>query len=292
MHVETLKMFCDLVETQSIARAAERSFVTQSAISWQMRTLEDKFGYQLLVRRTHEISLTTAGEVFYRECKNVLAGYDALREEMRRGGAACSTVKVASVYTVGLYELPPKMREYMKKFPAAKIDLEYSRPAQVVRDVQSRTVDVGVIAFPEQRRGLTIVPMTAGRMVLICPPVHELAERRRIKVEELTGRDFVLFERHMPTRKATDKILKSYGVEICQTAEFANIKTIKSSVEAGFGLAIVPHSSVMEEKRQKTLSVIEFAEKDWIHPVGVIYRKDETLSPAAKKFVRLLGSGS
>ncbi|MBA3631975.1 MAG: LysR family transcriptional regulator [Acidobacteria bacterium] len=293
MHIETLKVFCDLVEMQSFSFAAERNFVTQSAVSQQIRTLEDKFKRRLLerVRGRREVRLTPAGEVFYRECRNVLASYAQLNESMSGlVGKISGTVKVATVYSVGLHELPPKVREFMTKFPSAKIDLEYSRTTRVVRDVLNGTVELGVVAFPEQKRGLTIVPMASDRLVLICPPEHEFAERTKIKVTELQGRDFVLFERDVPTRKATDKILKSYGVDVRKVAEFDNIETIKRSVEVGFGLAIVPHPSVMDEERNNQLAVAELAEKDWIRPVGVVYRTDRTLSVAAKKFVKLLES--
>ncbi len=291
MHIETLKVFCDLVEMQSFSLAAERNFVTQSAVSQQIRTLEEKFKRRLLerVRGRREVRLTPEGDVFYRECKNVLQCYDQMRESMSGlVGKISGTVKVATVYSVGLHELPPKVREFMSKFPAAKIDLEYSRTTRVVRDVLSGAVELGVVAFPEPRRGLTIVPMASDRLVLICAPDHEFAEREEIKVTELQGRDFVLFERDIPTRKATDKILKSYGVEVRKVAEFDNIETIKRSVEVGFGLAIVPHPSVIDEERSNQLAVIEFHEKDWIRPVGVVYRTDRTLSIAAKKFVQLL----
>jgi len=291
MHIETLKVFCDLVDMQSFSLAAERNFITQSAVSQQIRTLEDKFKRRLLerVRGRREVKLTAAGEVFYRECKNVLASFDQLNENMRGlVGKISGTVKVATVYSVGLHELPPKVREFMSKFPAAKIDLEYSRTTRVMRDVMSGTVELGVVSFPEAKRGLTIVPMASDRLVLICPPGHEFAEREQMKVTELKGQDFVLFERDIPTRKATDKILKSYGVEIRKVAEFDNVETIKRSVEVGFGLAIVPQPSVIDEEKNNQLRIIELAEKDWIRPVGVVYRTDRTLSIAAKKFVQLL----
>lgn len=291
MHIETLKVFCDLVEMQSFSLAAERNFVTQSAVSQQIRTLEEKFKRRLLerVRGRREIRLTPAGEVFYRESKNVLECYDQLQESMRSlVGKIGGVVKVATVYSVGLHELPPKVREFMSKFPAAKIDLEYSRTTRVVRDVLDGTVELGIVSFPEQRRGLTVVPMQSDRLVLICPPDHEFAEREQIKAKELNGRDFVLFERDIPTRKATDKILKANGVEVRKVAEFDNIETIKRAVEVGFGLAIVPHPAVRDEKKNGQLAVVELAEKDWVRPVGVIYRSDRNLSLAAKKFVQLL----
>ncbi len=291
MHVETLKVFCDLVDLESFSLAAERNFVTQSAVSQQIRTLEEKFKRRLLerVRGRREVKLTPAGEVFYRESKLVLASYDQLREALRGlVGKIGGTVKVATVYSVGLHELPAKVREFMTKFPSAKIDLEYSRTTRVVRDVLNGTVELGVIAFPEPRRGIKIVEMPNNRLVLIAPPGHKFASRKKVKVQDLNGEDFVLFERDVPTRKATDKILKAKGVEVRKVAEFDNIETIKRAVEVGFGLAIVPQPAVSDDARNGRLVVIDLAEKYWVRPIGVIYRSDRTLSLAARKFVELL----
>lgn len=293
MHIETLKVFCDLVDLQSFSLAAERNFVTQSAVSQQIRTLEEKFKRRLLerVRGRREVKLTPAGDLFYKECKNVLAAYEQLNESLRGlVGKIGGTVKVATVYSVGLHELPTKVGEFMSKFPAAKIDLEYSRTTKVVRDVLNGTVELGVLAFPEPRRGLTIVQMPAHRLVLICPPEHKFAKRAQIKTKDLNGLDFVLFERDTPTRKATDRILKAHGVEVKKVAEFDNIETIKRAVEVGFGLAILPQPSVIDEGRSGQLAIVNLAEKEWTRPVGLIYRSDRTLSLAAKKFVHLLES--
>lgn len=291
MHIETLKVFCDLVDLESFSLAAERNFVTQSAVSQQIRTLEDKFKRRLLerIRGRREVKLTPAGEVFYRESKNVLAAFDQLEENLRGVvGKIGGTVKVATVYSVGLHELPSKVREFMTKFSAAKIDLEYSRTTRVVRDVMNGTVELGVLAFPEPRRGLTITPMPENRLVLIAPLDHKFAAKKKVKVSELNGQDFVLFERDVPTRKALDKIFKANGVEVKKVAEFDNIETIKRAVEVGFGVAIVPEPSVTEARKAGTLAVVPLAEKYWVRSVGVIHRSDKSLSLAAKKFVQLL----
>lgn len=291
MHIESLKVFCDLVDLESFSLAAERNFITQSAVSQQVRALEDKFKRRLLerLRGRREIKLTPAGEVFYRESRKVLAAYDELHESLRGVvGKIGGTVKVATVYSVGLHELPSKVREFMTKFPEARIDLEYSRTTRVVRDVLSGAVELGVLAFPEPRRGLTLIQMPENRLVLIAPPDHKFARRSKIKVTDLDGEDFVLFERDVPTRKAMDKIFKTHGVEVRKVAEFDNIETIKRAVEVGFGLAIVPEPAVSEAKTAGSVAVIPLAEKYWVRTVGVIHRSDRTLSLAAKKFVELL----
>jgi len=291
MHIETLKVFCDLVDLESFSLAAERNFITQSAVSQQIRALETKFKRRLLerVRGRREVKLTAAGEVFYKESRKVLSAYEELNENLRGVvGKIGGSVKVSTVYSVGLHELPVKVREFMSKFPAAKIDLEYSRTTRVMRDVLSGAVELGVLAFPEPRRGLTIVPMPDNRLVLIAPPNHPFTKRKRIKVSDLDGQDFVLFERDVPTRKAMDKIFKENGVEVKKVAEFDNIETIKRAVEVGFGVAIVPEPAVAEARKAGTLIVIPLAEKYWIRTAGLIHRSDRTLSLAARKFVELL----
>lgn len=291
MHIETLKVFCDLVDLESFSMAAERNFITQSAVSQQIRALEEKFKRRLLerIRGRRDVKLTSAGEVFYREAKAVLESYEHLQESLRGVvGKIGGTVKVATVYSVGLHELPVKVREFMTKFPAAKIDLEYSRTTRVVRDVLNGTVELGVLAFPEPKRGLTITPMPDNRLVLIAPPGHKFASRKKVKVTDLSGQDFVHFERDVPTRKAMDKIFKTNGVEVKKVAEFDNIETIKRAVEVGFGLAIVPEPAVIEAQKAGTLAVIPLAEKYWTRSVGVIHRSDRDLSLAAKKFLSLL----
>ncbi len=291
MHIESLKVFCDLVDLQSFSLAAERNFVTQSAVSQQIRSLEERFKRKLLerVRGRRDVKLTPAGEVFYREAKNVLSAFDQLQESLRGlVGKIGGTVKVACTYSVGLHEMPAKVGEFMSKFPSARIDLEYSRTTRVVRDVLNGSVELGILAFPDPRRGLTIVQMPTDRMVLVCPPGHKFSARTQVRTKDLDGIEFVHFERDTPTRKATDRILKAAGVEVKKVAEFDNIETIKRAVEVGFGVAILPLPAVVDVEKAGRLAVVKLAEKDWVRPVGVIHRSDRSLSLAAKKFVQLL----
>ncbi|HEY0078776.1 MAG TPA: LysR family transcriptional regulator [Pyrinomonadaceae bacterium] len=291
MQIETLKIFCDLVETQSFSQAAERNFVTQSAVSQQVRGLEEKFKRRLLerVRGRRELRMTDAGEAFFEACRGVLAAYTNLEERMRDlTGTVSGRVRVATVYSVGLHELPPAVRRFMELYPQAKIDLEYSRTTRIVRDVLGGAVELGVVAYPEKKRGLEVVPLKGDRLVLICPPQHLLAKRKKLHARDLDGQDFVLFERDIPTRRAIDRILRSHGVAVRRVAEFDNIETIKRAVEVGMGAAIVPRPSVLDEQRTGQLAVVSLVETEWTRPVGLIYRSDRTLGKAARKFIELL----
>ncbi len=289
--METLKIFCDLVDTKSFSRAAEMNYVTQSAVSQQVRGLETKFKRRLLerLRGRREIKLTKDGEAFYQESRNVVATYMRLEERMRSlTGTISGTVHVATVYSIGLHELPPAIRRFMELYPEAKIDLEYSRTTSIVRDVLAGTIELGVVAYPKKKAGLKVVPMRGDRLVLICPPKHALANQKKVAAQDLDGLDFVLFERDIPTRQATDRILRAHNVAVRRVAEFDNIETIKRAVEVGFGVAIVPRPSVLDEQRSGQLAVVALAEPEWTRTVGIIHRRDRTLGTAARKFIQLL----
>jgi LysR family transcriptional regulator, transcriptional activator of the cysJI operon len=291
MQIETLKVFCDLVETRSFSKAAERNFITQSAVSQQVRALEEKFKRQLLerVRGRRDISPTEAGKAFYEKSQEVLIAYARLGEDMDRlNDTVSGTVRVATVYSVGLHELPAVVRQFMSSYPQAKIDLEYSRTTRIVRDVLSGAVELGVVAFPEKRRGLEVVTLDGDRLVLICAPAHAFARRKKLAAADLQGQDFVLFERDIPTRRATDRVLRAHGVTVQRVAEFDNIETIKRAVEVGLGIAVVPRPSVLDEQRSGQLAVVPLAEPEWKRSVGVIYRSDRVLGTAAQKFIELL----
>jgi DNA-binding transcriptional LysR family regulator len=291
VQIETLKIFCDLVDSKSFSQAAEANFVTQSAVSQQVRGLEEKFKRRLLerVRGRREVRLTEDGEAFYAECLGVLAAYARLEERMRTlTGTVSGTVRVVTVYSIGLHELPPVVRRFMALYPEAKIDLDYARTTRIVREVLSGTIDLGIVAYPEKKRGLKIIPLGGDRLVLICPPAHPLAARKKVRAVDLKGQDFVHFERDIPTRRATERIFRAHVVAVKRAAEFDNIETIKRGVEVGFGVAIVPRLSVVDEQRSGQLAVVQLAEAEWTRTVGVIHRSDRTLSIAARKFVELL----
>jgi LysR family transcriptional regulator, transcriptional activator of the cysJI operon len=291
MQIETLKIFCDLVESKSFSQAAEANFVTQSAVSQQVRGLEERFRRKLLerLRGGREVSPTEDGRAFYEESRRVVEAFAQLEERMRaQTGTVSGAVRVATVYSIGLHELPPAVRRFMALYPDAKIDLEYSRTTRIVRDVLAGAVDLGIVAYPERRRGLEVVPLGGDRLVLICRPGHPLAARKSVRARDLDGQDFVLFERDIPTRRATDKILRSHGVAVRRVAEFDNIETIKRAVEVGFGAAVVPRLSVLDEERSGQLAVVPLAEPEWTRSVGVIHRSDRRPGTAARKFIELL----
>ena len=137
MHIETLKTFCDLVETGSFNKAAALNFISQSAVSQQLKALEARYNRPLLERGSRRgVALTDAGRLFYAECKIVLDRFRTLEERLdERAATIAGTVKLATVYSIGLHELPPYVTRFMKAYPQVKVHVEYSRTDKVCERV-------------------------------------------------------------------------------------------------------------------------------------------------------------
>ena len=289
MHIETLKTFCDLVESGSFAKAARLNLVSQSAVSQQLKALEARYGRLLLERGGHRRAAPTeAGRTFYAECRELLERFRALEERLRTPATVLDgTIRIATVYSIGLHKLPPYVTRFMKAHPQVKVHLEYSRTDRICEACASGAIDFGVVAFPLRRANVTVIPWEDEPLVLVCPPAHRL-RRRHVRLAELRGEEFIAFERDIPTRRTIDRILKAHAVAVNTVMEFDNIETIKRSVEVGSGVSILPESTVVNEVRNGLLARARFAEGPFTRTIGVVYRRGRVLSAAAEAFVQLL----
>jgi DNA-binding transcriptional LysR family regulator len=290
MHVETLKTFCDLVETGSFSRAARLNLVTQSAVSQQVRVLEQKYGRRLVERGARrDIRATEAGRLLYAESKAIVTRLAALAERLRDPSDVVSgAVTIAAVYSVGLHTLPAAMKSFLRAHPQVNVRLQYRRTDEVYQACIDGTIDLGVVAIPTRRPPLELVPLRPDQLVLACPPEHRLARRASLSLTRLAGEPFIAFDRDIPTRKLVDRLLRARRVVVPVTMEFDNIETIKRSVEAGLGISILPRPALDNEVRAGTLAARPFTDPDMHRPIGIIYRRSRELSPAARTFLALL----
>jgi DNA-binding transcriptional LysR family regulator len=287
MHLETLKTFCDLVETGSLSRAARLNLVTQSAVSQQLRALERRYGCTLVERAPRVAARPTeAGRLLYQEAKPLLVRFADVEERLRaRPGVVTGTVRVATVYSVGLHTLPPVMKAALRAHPQVRVRLEYRRTDQVYQACLAGEVDLGIVALPARRPALEVVPLRRDELVIVLPPEHPLARRRGLTVAALAGQPFIAFERDIPTRRLIDRVLRRRGASVSVVMELDNIETIKRSVEAGLGLSILPAPALGNEVRARTLVMRRPADGRIDRPVGVIHRRGRVLPAAARVFL-------
>jgi DNA-binding transcriptional LysR family regulator len=289
MQVESFKVFRDLVESRSFSKAASLNFITQSAVSQQIRAMEERFHVPLIERSNKRFGLTREGEALYETSKQIVFQFDSLQHhlsEMRN--VVSGNIRLSTVYSIGLHELPPYLKKFLREFPGVNIHVEYRRSNQVYDEVTEGTSDLGLVAFPVQKKTLKVEPFRKDRLVVICVPGHVMAREGEIIVERLKKEKFIGFEPDIPTRKAVDKIFRDAGLEINPVMEFDNIETVKRAVEIGAGVSIVPRATVEQEVGNGTLCAVEFKGQPYYRPLGIIYKSGRVLSPAMKRFLKTL----
>ena len=289
MQIETLKVFCDLVESKSFSRAAVRNFITQSAVSQQVKNLESRFETQLLCRDGKSISPTPAGRLFYERSRSILDSFEQMQLELKSiGQDMAGSVRVATIYSVGLYEISVVVKTFLKLYPKVKLHVEYSKGMRVYEDCLRGVIDLGIVTYPEPRKGIRIIPLPADKLVLICAPDHPLARRHHMEIRKLNGQNYIAFEKDQASQRALDQIFREHNIAVNNVMEFDNIETIKRSVEIGAGVSIVPLLSVQKEVQSGSLVQINFNDKNFFRPLGAIVRTKNVLSPAALKFIELI----
>jgi len=289
MQIESLKVFCDLAETESFTKAAQINNVTQSAVSQQISSLERQFNSLLIERSKKKFRLTREGELLYEYSKQVIQTYDSLYSKLQEIKDIISgTIRLATIYSIGLHDLPPYLKKFLKAYPTVNVHVEYRRANQVYEDVISNVVDLGLVAYATKDSKLEIVPLRKDLLVLICHPQHPLAKSKSVKLKELHGQKFIAFEPDIPTRRAVDKILREHGVEVQVVMEFDNVETVKRAVEIDAGIAVVPQTTVLQEISKQTLVELRFDDGDFYRPLAAIYKKHKVLSPAMRQFISML----
>ncbi len=289
MQIESLKVFCDLAETESFTKAAQINGVTQSAVSQQISSLERQFKSLLIERSKKKFRLTREGQVLYEYSKQIIQTYDALHSELQEiKDIVSGTIRVATIYSIGLHDLPPYIKRFLKDYPTVHIHVEYRRANQVYEDVLGNVVDVGLVAYPNRDTKLEVVPLRKDPLVLICHPQHPFAKQKSIKLKNIAGQKFIGFEPDIPTRKALDKILKEHGVSVTNVMEFDNIETVKRAVEIDAGISIVPQATIAQEISKQTLSAVTLDDAEFFRPLAAIYKRNKVLSPAMRQFISIL----
>lgn len=290
MQIENFKIFADLVETKSFSKSAKLNGITQSAVSQQARAMERHFKTLLIDRSQKQFQLTREGHRVYDAAKEVLHNYEKLLSELQEMKKVISgTIRISTIYSIGLHELPPFIKKFLHDFPSVNVRVEYRRSNLVYEDILHNSVDFGLVAFPVKQRQIEVLPFRNDRLVLITHPQHALAKRTDIAVKDLAGQKFIGFDPDIPTRKAVDQIFRENKLEIEPVMEFDNIETVKRAVEIDHGIAIVPQATVVQESKQGTLAVLHFDGKEFTRPLAILHRKGRVLTPAMKKFIETLG---
>jgi DNA-binding transcriptional LysR family regulator len=289
MQVETFKIFRDLAESGSFSRAAVSNGITQSAVSQQIRALEQRFQVSLIQRSRRAFALTAEGEAFLGASREIVDVYEHLDDRLKSlSNVVEGQLRVGVIYSIGLHELPPYIKAFRTAHPAVEVQVEYRRSWELYGAVMEGEVDIGLVCYPAKKKGLQILPFLNDRLVMICHPHHPLAARSSISLTDLEGERFISFEPDQPTRKVIDRALREQGVHVHHAIEFDSVETVKRAVEIENGISIVPSRTVRQEVENAALAAVEIVAPAMWRPLAILLKRDRGRSPATREFVAML----
>ena len=283
-----LRAFCEIVRRGSVARAAERLGVTESAVSLHVRTLEHEFDAELLVREASRTAPTPAGERLYALADPLVRGTDSLLGDFARhldlhsGGG----VRLAASTEAAAFVLPP----YVKQFRDAQPHVPVRIDTMAVRTGVERLLD-GKADFaigpkePFPQETVAYHELLTYRLVLIAPPGHPLAGRASVSVQQAAAFPAVVPPPETYARQFGETAARALGAEVNAAVEVSGWGVLKCYVEAGFGVGVVP-SLVVSPGDQ--LAVVALVLDEPSRSFGVFARTDQQLTPAAQRFLWLL----
>ncbi len=287
LYIDIFKVFCDLAETKNFSRTAEKNHITQSAVSQQIAYLERYFGKKMIIRSKGKFALTPEGKIFLEGCKQIIKTYQHTMHQMQtENGEISQSVNIQSIYSIGFYHLPPLIKSFMKKYKKINLHIEYNRSDRIYSDVIHGLCDIGIVAYPWQHPLVDIKQGEKEKLTCVCALEYELSKRKKISLKDLNHRDFISFARRIPTRNAIDKILKDHNVKVNIVHEYDNVETLKSSLELGECISILPENTIQQELKNMELVSIPIKEGPFFRNTGIITRKDRQLSHAIHTFIK------
>lgn len=292
MNIDHLQLFRDVATSRSISKGAELNGLSQSAVSQHLQEIERQWGVQLVDRSTRPLALTQAGRLYQDFCREVVRLYQQFQADLENvKGKVEGVCRVASIYSVGLSELDELEKQFGVRFPGAELEVEHLRPERVYEAVLSDRADLGLVSYPETRKGLNVIPWRKERMVLALAPNHPLAARTEVGPEDLDGVDYVGFDDDLPVSRDVKRYLKEADVEVNQVRHFDNIHSMKEAVAMGAGVSILPEPILRPDVATGRLRTVALRAPGLSRPLGILHAKRKGLNSATRSFLAMLQEG-
>ncbi|PWT98708.1 MAG: LysR family transcriptional regulator [Terriglobia bacterium] len=284
-----LKLFREIASSRSMSKGAAHCGVSQSAASQHVQEVERRLGITLFDRSKRPLEMTAAGKLYNDFCRDVLRREEELARELETLKRQVEgSLRVASIYSIGLSEINHLQEEFSAKYPTVHLHVEYMRPEKVYEAVLDDSADLGLVSYPEASREIAAIPWRDEEMQVAVPPSHPFAQRQEVYPADLNGQTFVGFDEDLSIRRELDRFFRTHGVEVNLAMHFDNIQTIKEAVVLGTGISILPARTMQTEIVQGRLVAVKLHAPDLVRPVGVVHRKRKKLNRAAQAFLELL----
>ncbi len=287
-----LLIFYKASEKLSFSEAAEELFLTQPAVTFQIKKLENYYGTPLFYREKNRVSLTEAGEILYKQAQKILSCYqDAERAISRISGLVQGRIVVGASTTMGEYILPRVLGDFRIRYPEVETFLEIGNSDRILNGVTSRYLDLGILAEKVVNRELHQEKILEDELVLIASPKHPISKKKWAELEDLKGQRFIAREKGSGTRKESETYLKKAGVDplrLRTSMWLGSSEAIKGAVEANLGVSILSKWTIQKELQLGTLKKLSLRGVRLLRDFKLIHYKGKKFPHHTEEFVEYL----
>lgn len=289
MELWQLRTFCETAETLNFTKAAEKLHLTQSAVSHQIKALEEELGTQLFIRATRGVVLTDAGRVALTHAKRIVReAEDMFQTVANRERALAGTVRVAAATQALVHLFAPLFKEFMDAHESIELVFRTTATTEhTVASVLEGSIDIGFASLAVYSPGLAVTPVFEDELVLVLSKKHRLAKRDTVDVSELTDERWILFERGASIRRATDAFFKENEIVPEKALESNDTYFIKLMIEQGLGISLMPAWAIREEVASGELSQLSINGHQLIRSVAMLSLKGHR-SAAIDAFIEFI----
>lgn len=281
-----LKLFVAIAEAGNLTRGAERVHLAASSASHRVRLLEEAIGASLLVREARGVRLTQAGEALLRHARQVFAQLEQMHADLTpfAHGIRGHVSLWANTHATHTF-LPDSLAAFLKQHPQVSITLAEHTSPEVVLAVARGEVEVGVVADTVDGADVQLLPYRADTLVLIAPPGHRLARRRRVAFQSVLQEPFVMLHAGSAIHTFTMNAAAALGKHLEVRIQVRSFEAVCRMVSAGVGLGLVPRSAVSQAFIDAGMAIVALDESWARRDLQVCIKRRETLSPFAAALV-------
>ncbi|KRF67617.1 LysR substrate-binding domain-containing protein [Peribacillus butanolivorans] len=291
MKLENLRMFCLVVDEGSISQAARLSFLSQPAVTRQIHQLENFYSTLLFDREEGRLRVTEAGKLLYPFAKAIVNDFNHSKEVIQQSTGAYNTnLIVGASLTIGEYLLPSLLGKFKKQQPEVKVTLTIKNTPRVLEDLSNDVIDLALVEGLVENTDFIVEKFADDELILVCPSDHPWKDRKEIQVEELGNERMIWRESISGTRLIVENMLREHGVleKIESYMEIGSTQAIKSAVESGLGISILPRLTVARELDQGFLREVGISRIDITRNLWLVRKNKRFNKIGVSNFVNFL----
>ena len=290
MNTEQLKAFHKVAATGSFTRAARELFVTQPAVSHEVRALESSLGVTLFDRSGKKVRMTAEGEILFSHTHRLFALHEEIESLFgRMKTLQYGSIRIGSTALLGTYFLPSIIGRLNRKYPGIQVDLRMGNSDEIIHLVREGAVDLGFAGMIVKDARIRFIPVHQERLIMVASPRHRLAGRK-ISLDDISGTPFIWREKGTQTRKLIEKWFDSQPRHRYprETVELANMEAAKRMVEEGYGITVFPEAAVKREISAGLLKRLRLEGLDLATSYYLLFLKSKKPSRAVEAFQKML----